>query len=186
MRFSVLSLLVVIVYIAVGCTALVKATEGWASAVATLTAATLLAAAVTGATSQGGRRAFGCGFALGGLGYLAFVYAPGAAENIAPHLATTKTIEWAEVKIHGEGANLSSFAFSPDGKWVAGTPGGKTMRIWDLTSVPLRGAMPKEMFILGTGQCVWALVIGCLGGLLGQYCYTTSVRMDRQQSSRTT
>ena len=182
MRFNIRSLLILVVYVAVGCAALVKSTEAWASAVVTLAVATLLAAAVIGVTSCGGSRAFGRGFVLAGLGYLAIAYAPGAAENIAPHLATTKALVWSVKRIHGEEAIYYSMAFSPDGRTIATTT-ESTIRIWDAaTGAPFRGGTPSpSQFFFSTGQCLWTLVIGCLGGLLGQFCYARTERRERAQ-----
>jgi hypothetical protein len=183
MRFNIRSLLILVVYVAVGCAAMVKSTQAWASAVVTLTVATLLAAAVISVTSRGRSRAFGRGFALAGLGYLAIAYAPGAAENIGPHLATTKALVWSVKKIHGDDADQSYVAFSPDGKLLATAQGRSTIRVWDLASGTFLPPVqtPSESFIR-TGQCLWALVIGCLGGLLGQSCYARSERREHSEN----
>jgi WD40 repeat protein len=175
LTFSLRSLLVGIVYVAVGCTALAKRSELWTSIVVTGTVATLLLAGIACVFARRKTRAFAGGFTIAGVAYLGAVYAPGIGERFAPHLATTKLLDWATLQLHGDAGVASTIAFSPDGRVLAGAYNG-TVRLWNVaTAQPL--AMPAFLF-QEIGHCLWALLLGCLGGMLAVACHARRERAD--------
>lgn len=89
----------------------------------------------------------------------------------------SKALVWAMRTIHGDDAVTWSATLSPDVRWLAAGQAASTVRLWDLTA-----ASPQQIALTGTfpffaiGHSLWALILGCLGGLLGQICYARTAR----------
>jgi di/tricarboxylate transporter len=87
-RFSIASLLVVVLFVAVGFAALREASDLWDSGVFTLTFAALLISILLSVHRTESRRAFWIGFALFGWTYLWFSLVP----SIESRLMTRKAL----------------------------------------------------------------------------------------------
>ena len=95
-RFNLRTLLAVIVFVALGLTALKLSNPGWAAATATVTAGVLLFALLGWMHGREARRAYWSGFAVCGWGYLALIYVAGNVWHAPPgnQLATNDALEF--------------------------------------------------------------------------------------------
>jgi hypothetical protein len=183
-RFNIASLLVVVLFLAVGTAALRESNEVWDSGVFTLTLAVLLTSILLAIHRREARRAFWMGFALFGGGYLAL----SLVLSIESRLATTKTLAYLDSKVPGRpqnfirlhvtggtpGNRVHSVAFSPDGNRLATSSPG-TVRLWDATTGRLLGgwAGTTENFVR-IGHSLIALLAGWFGGLLSRRLWRAS------------
>ena len=94
-RFSIASLLALIVFVAVGLAALQAASDAWDGGVFSLALLTLLTSALL-AVHRGGRgRAFWLGFTLFGSAYLMASLMP----NVEPRLPSTRGLAYLDAKL---------------------------------------------------------------------------------------
>jgi hypothetical protein len=93
-RFSIASLLGVVVFVAVALAALRAASPAWDAGLLGVTIAALLVAVLLAVHRAGRRRAYWVGFALFGWAYLALVYLGG----VEPRLPTTKLLAFLDSK----------------------------------------------------------------------------------------
>ena len=96
-RFSLAALLAIVTMAAVGCAALVEATDVWRQATLTLTVLILLTAALVALVGRGQRGA-AVGFALFGWSYLVLAFVSGL--GLRDDLLTDKSITWLFEAIH--------------------------------------------------------------------------------------
>jgi hypothetical protein len=96
-RFSIASLLLVVLFVAVGFAALRESNETWNSGVFTLTLAALLISILLAIHRTESRRAFWIGFALFGWIYLGLSLVP----SIEYRLLTTKGLAYLDSKVPG-------------------------------------------------------------------------------------
>jgi len=146
-RFSLRTLLVGLVFFAVGCTALVNASEAWQTTISTTAFAALFFATLAGLFRRGKAQAFWIGFAVIGWLYLVLVYGLWE-ENTQPRLATTRALVLVWNAVRYTVAVSGSFA-------------GATRTV------------PNHEYFLNIGQCLWALLLALLGGLLARYFHST-------------
>jgi WD40 repeat protein len=186
-RFNIASLLVIVLFLAVGFAALRESNETWDSGLFTLTLTVLLASTLLAIHRNDARRAFWIGFALFGTTYLALSLVP----SIESRLATTKALAYLDSKVPGRtqtfftirltgtGSGVSSnqvqaVAFSPDGNQVATSSLG-TVKLWDAATGRLLGgwAGTTENFVR-IGHSLLALLVGWLSGLLSRRLWRAS------------
>ena len=140
----------------------------------TLTVITILLAAIVSIFGHGKNRAFLGGFAFSSVVYLVSVFAPGSSDNIAPYLATSKSLYWASQQLHGHDSNVHTVAFSPDGTTLLTASNNNYVRLWNASSgniVSATGNIVTDYnLFLQIGHCLWALIIGCVAGVLAQFC----------------
>ena len=96
-RFTIASLLVVVLFVAVGFAALRESNDLWDSGVFTLTLAALLISILLAVHRTESRRAFWIGFALFGWIYLGLSLVP----SIESRLLTTKALAYLDSKVPG-------------------------------------------------------------------------------------
>src|SRR5208283_4800753 len=96
-RFSIASLLLVVLFVAVGFAALRESNETWESGIFTLTLAALLISILLAIHRTESRRAFWIGFALFGWIYLGLSLVP----SIEYRLLTTKGLAYLDSKVPG-------------------------------------------------------------------------------------
>ena len=176
-RFTIASLLVVVLFVAVGFAALRESNEIWDSGVFTLTFAVLLASILLAIHRSEARRAFWIGFAVFGWIYLGLSWVP----SIESRLATTKALAYLESKVPGRPQNffkVQAVAFSPDGNRLATSSLG-TVRLWDATTGRLLGGWggTTENFVR-IGHSLIALLAGWFGGLLSRRLWRASRATD--------
>jgi len=181
-RFSIASLLVAVLFVAVGFAALRESSELWDSGVFTLVLTVLLTSILLAIHRTESRQAFWMGFALFGWTYLALSLVP----SIESRLATTKALAYLDSKVPGRpqnffklhvtrtisgapGNQVHSVAFSPDGNRLATSSLG-TVRLWDATTGRLLGgwAGTTENFVR-IGHSLFALIVAFLGGQLSRH-----------------
>src|SRR5262245_22121655 len=101
-RFTIASLLVVVLLVAVGFAALRESNDLWDSGVFTLTLAVLLVSILFAVHRSEARRAFWIGFALFGWGYVGLSLVP----SIESRLNTTKVLAYLDSKVPGRPQNF--------------------------------------------------------------------------------
>ena len=153
-QFSLRTLLVGVAFVAVGCVALVKASEAWQTAIYTTTFSVLFIAMLGGLFHWGRTRAFWAGFAVIGWSYLLLVYGFfGESENHYPRLGTTRALLYIHMQVSEKVSVMSP----------------------DPSAVMIR-YRPPRVFFMNIGQYLWALLLAYLGGLLARYFYSTRTR----------
>jgi hypothetical protein len=189
-RFTIAGLMGLVVVVAVGVAALRFASETWAGLLLMSTFAVLGASVLVFHERTGANRAWWRGFALFGWGYLALAMGPWASEAIAPHLPTTLGLDALYARMHLEGEAqpqrlaltrwLTSTATSPPamgsssivlaasspsptpGPTAGGTTPPPPVRLWFVAA----SATPESF--RRVGHCLWALLVACVGGLVGR------------------
>ena len=145
LRFTIGSLLVVVVFVAVTFAALREATDIWDAGVFGVTLLTLLTAVLLAVHRSEPSRAFWLGFALFGWMYLIASLVP----SVESRLPTTKGLVYLDSKVPGRssvftvtftssGSNVAAtavqaLAFSTDGSTLA-TKSPGAVRLWNTTS----------------------------------------------------
>jgi hypothetical protein len=176
-RFTIAGLMGLVVVVAVGVAALRFASDLWADILLVLTLGTLGAAVLAFHERTGAKRSWWRGFALFGWGYVALALGPWASESIAPRLPTTMGLDALYARMHptDEGGQargdvtyvlskrLAAFNASTGAAvaWSA-TPHttARTFALW------MANATPE--FFRRVGHCLWALLVACVGGVVGR------------------
>jgi WD40 repeat protein len=180
-RFNIASLLVVVLFLGVCFAALRESNELWDSGLFTLTLGVLLTSILLAIHRTESRQVFWMGFALFGWTYMALSLVP----SIESRLITTKALTYLDSKVPGRtqtfftvrltgtgpgtpGSQVSSVAFSPDGRQLATSSLG-TVRLWDAKTGTLLGgwAGTTENFVR-IGHSLLALIAAWVGGLLSR------------------
>jgi hypothetical protein len=184
-RFNIASLLVVILFFAVGFAALRESNDLWDSGLFTLTLGVLVISILLTVHRREARRAFWIGFALFGWSYLTVSVVPA----IESRLITTKALAYLDSKVPGRsvaftlyttintgtGSNqVRNVAFSVDGRRLATTNQGQ-VKIRDLATGRLLSgwAGTTENFVR-IGHSLFAPMLGWLGGLLSRRLWRAS------------
>ena len=153
LQFSLRTLLLVAVVVAIGCAALVQPTEIWRQAVVTMTVLILLISTLAAIFGQGSLRATAGGFAVAGWMYFLLAFSPSL--NIREHLLTGNVLETLDKVIHGE--SKSDVTFFWTGSQLAPS-GNSTIRLWPSTS--------RNNDFHNIGHALWALVFGMVGSFV--------------------
>jgi hypothetical protein len=184
-RFNIASLLVVVLFVAVGVAALRESSDLWESGIFTLALAALLISILLAIHRTAKPQAFWIGFALFGSAYLGFALVP----SIESRLITTKALAYLASKVPGRPPEaftvgfsatdlgfpvnrVQTVAFDSNGTQLATSSQG-TVRLWDLGSGKLLSAWrgTSENFAK-IGHSLLSLIAGILGGLLSRHLYT--------------
>ena len=178
-RFSIASLLVVVLVLGVGFAALRESNEIWDGGIFSMTLVILLTSVLLAIHRSEERRAFWLGFALFGVVYLGLSLVP----PIESRLITKKALAYLDSKllgrslgfftIHftgtgsgGPGDRVQTVAFTVDGKRLATSSPGQ-VRLWDTTVNFVR-----------IGHSLFALMAGWFGGLLFRRLWRASRATD--------
>ena len=165
LRFSLATLLLVVLFVAIGCAALVNATEIWRQAIVTLTIVVLVVATLA-ATCIGGRtRPFVVGFSVAGWIYLVLVSV--SALELRDDLLTDKAISLLFKTMHGDAeSNVISFTgdslmidtpYSVTGLDTSGMFGGTTPMVNNATQV-------NYFDFSGIGHALCTMIVAFVGG----------------------
>ena len=121
-RFNIASLLVVVLFVAVGFAALRESNEIWDSGLFTLTLVVLLISILLAVHRTEARRAFWLGFALFGWIYLGLSLVP----SIESRLVTTKALAYLDSKVPGRSQSFFTIQFTGTG---SGTPSNQVQAV---------------------------------------------------------
>jgi hypothetical protein len=184
-RFSIASLLLVVLFVAVGFAALRESSDLWESGIFSLALASLLTSILLTVHRTESRRAFWIGFTVFGWGYLGL----SLVGSIEPRLMTTKALAYLDSKVPGRspafklyatmnsgtGSNqVQNVTVSFDGNQPATSTQGQ-VKIWDATTGKLLGGWigTTENF-MRIGHSLFALLAGWFGGLLSRRLWQAS------------
>ena len=99
-RFSLATLLLLVLIAGIGCAALVNANDLWRQTMITATVTALVVATLAAVICRARSRGFALGFALTGWIYLLLVFV--SALGLRDDLLTDKAVIWLFATIHGE------------------------------------------------------------------------------------
>jgi hypothetical protein len=186
-RFTIASLLVVTMFVAVGFAALRESNDSWDSGIFTLTITVLLVSILLAIHRNEARRAFWLGFAVFGWTYLGLSLVP----PIETRLMTTKALAYLDSQVPGRPAVLHTVRWSYNGSGspsnqvhnIAFTPSGNQLaisspgqvRLWDARTGRLLGGWggTTENFVR-IGHSLFAVLAGWFGGLLSRRLWRVS------------
>ncbi len=176
MKYSLATLLLLVLLAALGCAALVNANDTWRQSMVTLVLSVLLTATLAAVVNRS--RAFALGFAVAGWIHLLLVFVP--ALGLRDDLLTDKGVRWLYTAIHDEVAHQSnqwSVAFTPDGRTLATAIQSGTVGVWNAqTGSLIRATRSYNSATSATaqtdqftdftviGHALWALLVACVGG----------------------
>ena len=164
LRFSIMGLMALVLFVAVGFAALRNPTELWAYALFTLALGIFGIAALGAAFRQGYGRAFFAGFAAFGFGYLILCYGPWAATEVRPHLATAKLLEYAPPWLNTTNPMVPFPRGSIAVVDVEEDQGSAFITYSNLTLLK-----PSPEAYQRVGHSLFALVIALIGGTASRY-----------------
>jgi hypothetical protein len=193
-QFSLRSLLIFIAAVSLVSAAMRYSTAAWTTGVVTVTVFLLLASIALAFSSPIDRRPFWIGFAVCGVAYLFVVGSTGfVAPEFVLRLATTKSVEFLRDKLHPP----SDFVEYLPG----GPPGRPPTRVFYSPALPLLpsqvikntysyqsdtderyGAIAWNFLLIG--HCLWALLLGTLGGMLARFAASRSRSQATSESIR--
>ena len=186
-RFNIASLLIAVLFVAVGFAAQRESNEVWDSGLFTLTLTVLLISILLAIHRSDARRAFWLGFALFGWTYLGLSLVP----PIETRLMTTKALTYLDSKMPGRSAAVYTMSLSRTG---SGSPSNQTRstaftasgnklvisrggewKLWDATTGRLLAGWggTTENFVR-IGHSLLALIAAWVGGLLSRRLWRAS------------
>lgn len=173
-QFSLRAILLLFAAASLAAAAMRFATAAWASAVVTATVLTLLVSVALAISSRGERRSYWIGFAICGGGYLAGVTSITSffAPEVVMRLATTRSVAFLRDEFHPP----SSFKFTTGGPFSTAGPVAPEPPLPLLPSQKSKSYSYQSFtddsyetiawnFLL-IGQCIWAMILAALGGML--------------------
>jgi hypothetical protein len=181
-RFSIASLLGVVVFTAFAIAALRAATEAWDSGVFGTTLIVPLSAVLLAVHRNAQRRAFWLGFALFGGAYLT----ASLIEPVASRLPSTRLLSALNRMVRPDTPFTIAFTSIPNATPVTVTasafaPNGGTLALSNQQGVVtlfnaatgklLKGPNGATEYFLGIGHSLSALVLGFVGGQLSRYLF---------------
>ena len=157
LQFSLRSLLLVAVVVAIGCAALIHPTEVWRQAIVTMTVLMLMISTLAAIFGQGSVRVSAGGFAVAGWIYFLLAFSPSL--TIREHLLTSQVLDMLEKVIHDESErSVNTIPFMSDGSQLVTGTGNSTIRLWDLSN--------RNGNFHDIGHALWALIFGMFGSLV--------------------
>jgi hypothetical protein len=196
-RFRLVELFSFIFVLAFGLAALVRPTEFLAGLFFSFALCILLAAVLCAIARQGDARFFWIGLAVSAIAYLWCVKAPDIDSNGEPFLfdmtdslATSRCLNWFWSKTQPERGAMGrepgmmsvrsdgTAATVPNEDGKAADPfGAATSHVGGLALVHGSGQSVRDYSydgFLRAGHCLWAIIIGWIGGYFTQWVYRTS------------
>lgn len=193
LRYSLASLLAVLLYASIGCAALVNANGLWPQVAVTMAVVTLLVGTLAAICWQGASRAFALGFAVSGWLYFLLVFT--VFSEGRHYLLTSTSVDFLYSTIHGDQtAAATPYLYptqaSPALLRVVPPPAippvpapQPPQPVTTQVLAPTPAVAPASYAFYGTtrgpdyvdhtsfaniGHSLWAVIIGCLGGALAQ------------------
>ena len=201
LRFSLGSLFLALLYSSVACAALVNANGIWPQVAVTLTVAILLASTLAAIFAAQGRRVFAIGFSATGWLYLLLVLSD--VTNIRPLLLTDAAMNRLYSVLHAGPPSPYGLQYA---RVATANPQGPVQPLVYTTPVPaptyVRRTGPRDFLappvlpvpppgsyavalaepvvdpitFANIGHSIWAVMVGLMGGAVGQVLYTRSRR----------
>jgi len=153
-----------VVFVAVGCGALINANRLWANSMLAVVLVMLFVGLISWAVLRGQRQAFWSGFAIVGWGYFLLIQ---TSPSLVDHnrLLTTTVLRNLHVMVAVE--EKRPLEGTPTFPMPPGTRGEYTF------TALIDGPSPDEQSFSQVGHALWTLILALLGGLLARYFYST-------------
>ncbi len=183
-QFSLRGLLLFIAALSLTLGAMHYATAAWAVGAVNLTVLVLLVSAARSVGARDNRRSFWLGFAVCGSAYL--VATMSFAPEFVEQLGTSKVVAFLRDQFHpaSQFPNYSPLVETPAALMPSqlGINPGVSIPQWYSNYGEDYEAMTKNFVLIG--QCVWALILGTLGGMLSQFAASRPRSQATSESSR--
>ena len=169
-RFSIGRLLGIVSALCFMCATLFWPSPGWAGAATGLTIAILLIAVVSCVYREAHARAFWLGMAIFGWSYFVLIWGP--FNMVSIHLPTTAALRHVYPHIHESEPSVAIPSYTDLVRprlEVAGSP------------KPIPATPGLNNYFAQTGQSIWTIIIGCLGGILTSYLYDSGSQKKEQR-----
>ena len=161
LHFTLRILFAVVTVAAIGCAALAKPTDLWASVVFSGTLGLLVIALLVAVA----RRSTGAvGFALCGCAYLGLILAPGAETNIVPNLVTSKVLVEAESHWHPSTSIPLRVTYR-----IRSYLKSTTNPLMTTTTIPPATATWQTSPFQRIGHCLFALLFAIVGSVVARW-----------------
>jgi hypothetical protein len=169
-RFSIATLMAVVLVCGVAVAALRHASDTWAGVMLALTLFMLGIALLGILTLRDARRAFWQGFALFGWGYLALTTGPWAAEQVGPRLPTTHLLGYSFGRLYPEPGVII------DSPVIVSSPASSVKTHIEIAAdrgiVFIAAGGNLDQFVR-VGHCLFALLAALVGGLIARWFHRT-------------
>jgi hypothetical protein len=175
-RFSIATLIVVVLLCGVAVAALKQASDVWVGVLLAITLL-LLGIALLGALQRkGASRAFWQGFAIFGWGYLVLTMGPWFREQVGARLVTFQLLDYLHAKAHAD--DLQAGDFEVIARKTMTPKSGTSVVIWERVSsarislaLALSGSNLDQFHRIG--DCLFALLCAFGGGFVGRWFHRT-------------
>ena len=186
-RFSIGSLLGLVLFLGFGLAALKAANDPWDAGVFGVTLIALLTSVLLAVHRAGSRRAYWLGFALFGCAHFTLALVP----QIEARLPTTKALAYLDSKISDRVIGFPGWArvsrtspafgdgpqtvhFTPEGAALVTRSSRGVVRLWDgATGIPLAVSTGTSANFVRIGHSLLALIIAFLGAHLSRYLHAS-------------
>lgn len=185
-QFSIKALLGTTAFVAIGCAALLNASEWWASVTCTLVLGVLLVAVLRSVFCRGPSRAFWLGFAILGWAYVLLIFWPMGPDPTFPcqrHLLTTKLANWAYFELlplvrTPPSPPIPVAPLSGPSRGVVTVKVRDEYRLIEGPAAPAAPVAPKTYYpdftpFLTIAEWLWTFVLAIVGGVLARCFYAT-------------
>jgi hypothetical protein len=182
-RFSIASLLALVVFVAIGLAALQAASDAWDGGVFALALLTLLTSTLLAVHRRGRDRAFWIGFTLFGSAYLVASLVP----NIEARLPSTRGLAYLDSKLSDRVVSVTWGYVSTGGSTTSGnvpptftflvdgtTPAANippAWKPWNIVGSPPTGSSRSMENFVRIGHSLLAFVMALVGGHLSQFLF---------------
>jgi len=164
-RFTIASLLAIVLFVAVGFASLRESSDHWESGLFTATLGILLISILLTVHRDESDRAFWLGFALFGSVYLGLTLVP----SIESRLITNKALAYLDSKVPVRSLGIFTVQYSAGSGSQLKFSNVHHVKLWDAATGRLLGGWggTRENFIR-IGHSLFALLLGWLGGQLSR------------------
>jgi hypothetical protein len=179
-RFSIASLLALVLIVAVGLAALHASTDAWDGGVFALILLTLHTSALLAVHRRGRERAFWMGFTLFGSAYLLASLVPSVESRLPSSRGLAYldsklvdrviAVNWAWTSIAPPGNPSQKIVFTTN-EGTRAQNGQATVQLWDATSMPRAGSKGSTENFVRIGHSLLAFLMALVGGHLSQFLF---------------
>ena len=197
LQFSLWTLAGAIIFVAIGCVGVCRASDGWSQVLFTTALLAPLFGLVRIFYVRGASRAYAAGFVLLGWGYLLLVYGPWVGRSVQSQLATTKAMDYLHPLLMRQ-VPAPSPGSSGMPEMMMGGYGDYGMDYESGMDMyggygPMMGSAggtitigPNRDDLFRSGHSLFALLLGLAGAAFARLSYQTGMRQRRALAAEPT